>query len=73
MLIEASFEIGHAPQQLGNLLLLEHDDREGRHEELLHRHRCGSPVVCGNAGWWHACIHGDSMPAVGRAVKSAHI
>jgi hypothetical protein len=69
MLIEARFQIGHARQQLGNLLLLKRDHREGRQEHLLYRHRCGSPVICENAGWWRACIHGDSMPAVSRAVK----
>ena len=73
MLVEARFQIGHTGQQLSNLLLLERNHREGRQEHLLHRYGRGSPVFRRNAGWWRACIHGDSMPVVGRAVKSTRI
>ena len=69
MLVQARFQIGNASDQLGNLLLLEGDDREGCQQELLHHHRRGSPVFHSNAGWWCARVHRSSMPVVGKAVK----
>lgn len=44
---EARFKLGHADEQVGNLLLME---RKGRQQELLHDHRRGSPDFGRNAG-----------------------
>jgi hypothetical protein len=78
MLAEAGFEVRHSLLQrrvglleLGQLLLLERDDREERSEELPHRQWGGGPALGKNPSWWRLQIHRRSMRGVGAAVKSA--
>ena len=78
MLIEPHLDIGHAPPEVGvlllevrNLLLLEGDDGQERTEKLPHGQWGCGPVLGENTRWWRLQIHRESMPGVGATVKSA--
>lgn len=71
MLVESGLQLGELRLELSELLLLLGHNRQQCHKGVLDEDGRSSPVIGRDTIWWWYWLHGDSMPGVAAAVKSA--